>query len=977
MDAKRWAQIDHLLDEALERAPDERAAFVAAACGEDAELRSEIESLLAAHAKAEAKFMQVPALDVAAQQLAKAKQRTLIGQEFGRYKVLSSLGVGGMGEVYLAADAKLSRKVALKFLPTQFTQDAARVKRFIREAKTVSALNHPNIITIYEIGISDDEHFLATEFVDGQTLRERLAHGRLPLKEALEIALQISAALDAAHDAGIVHRDIKPENVMLRRDGYVKVLDFGLAKLIERPGERGTGRLGDAGNPSALRNPLSGVFTTQPGIVLGTVNYMSPEQSLGQEVDRRSDLFSLGIVLYELVTGAPPFKGDSTISVLDAIAHQPQAPITQFNGDLPLELERILNRALEKDREMRYQTASDMRSVLKRLQRELDSADLHMVRPLPLPKPASGLAKPWWGLAAAAGCLLLAWGIWYWFGAGARPQATDWSRLKYTRITELSDRENNPSISPDGQAVTYMRQLNGQWDIFWQRLGSNNPRNLTEHPSFDGDPAFSPNGELIAFYSTRAGEGLYVMGVNGENVRRLTEGGREPDWSPNGQEIVYSTHYGGNVLSRINVGGQLWIVNLATNEKRPLPAGEDAVQPRWSPHGSRIAYWGLRDGVRREIWTIPATGGQPVPVIQDEYDNGGPVWSPDGQSLYFLSNRNGRLGFWRMAIDEASGMPQGAPEFVPTSDYSLDLSLAIQASTGDQRMVYTNRRQTSPIFRVAFDAARGQATGQPMPVTQNDKYSPTPSISPDGEWLAYYSFGDPQFDIYVVRQDGTGMRQLTNDLAKDRYPRWSPDGQRLAFFTNRTGKYEIWTMRPDGGDLQQVSFSTPEQPGFVAPIWAPDGQRMAISIRGEGGYLLDLTRPWQAQQLVKLPAPSPNHWFLPFDWSPDNQKLAGYTGDLKIEEPGLVIYNLQTQQFKRLNHEGDLAHWLRDNRHLLYSAKGKVWLIDSLNGATREVFALAGRDLSDAVLSPDEKWLYFCDYSTEEDIWLATLPKQR
>ncbi|MEO6726485.1 MAG: serine/threonine-protein kinase, partial [Blastocatellia bacterium] len=309
MTPQRWAEVDKLLDEALARLPLERAAFLDAACIGDDELRREVESLLAAHDKAEEKFLKVPAIEMAAQRIGSG-EHSLIGQTFNHYNVISILGVGGMGEVYLARDTRLERKVALKFLPPQYTQDAERIRRFEREARAASALNHPNILTIYEIGEIGDKHFIVSEYIDGQTLRELLAKGRLPVKDEVRIAIQIADALSAAHEAGIVHRDIKPENVMLRRDGYVKVLDFGLAKLTERRWLQGTTNVavGDLGQ-------------TNPGAVMGTIRYMSPEQALGQEVDARSDLFSFGVLLYELIIGAPPFKGHSTAATLDAIVH--------------------------------------------------------------------------------------------------------------------------------------------------------------------------------------------------------------------------------------------------------------------------------------------------------------------------------------------------------------------------------------------------------------------------------------------------------------------------------------------------------------------------------------------------------------------------------------------------------------------------------------------------------------------------------
>ena len=349
MNADRYLKIDELIDAALEVAPEERASFLDNACGSDRELRAEVESLLAAYHEAD-DFIESPAMEVAARSLAEDSILSPTGKTIGRYQVVSLLGEGGMGEVYLANDSRMNRRIALKLLPAQFTQSPDRVARFQRESRAASALNHPNIITIYEIGQERGINFIASELVEGETLRRRINRGKLNVKEAIELAMQVASALAAAHAAGIVHRDIKPENIMIRRDGYVKVLDFGLAKLTE---------LGNSDpNQSVLTN------STQAGTVLGTINYMSPEQARGQEIDGRTDIFSLGVVLYEMVTGHQPFMGATAASTFDAILNNPPAPIASSSPDVSAELVRITNRALEKDREVRYQTASDLRAEL-------------------------------------------------------------------------------------------------------------------------------------------------------------------------------------------------------------------------------------------------------------------------------------------------------------------------------------------------------------------------------------------------------------------------------------------------------------------------------------------------------------------------------------------------------------------------------------------------------------------------------------
>src|SRR5262249_1304391 len=369
MTPERYRQIDQLADAALELGVEERAAFLDRACAGDDEFRRQVEQLLSAHGHEDG-FLSTPALEAIAREMAAAQAQSLIGRQLGHYEILSLLGSGGMCEVYLAEDASLGRKVALKLLPAEFTRDQDRLLRFKQEARAASSLNHPNIITIYEIGEADGIHFIATEFIDGQTLRQRSAQGRLGLFAALDIGIQTATALSAAHDAGIAHRDIKPENLMLRPDGYLKVLDFGSSKLTE------TRTLGGSSKTSAMT-----AVRTAPGIVMGTINYMSPEQARGLEVDARSDIFTLGVVLYQMLTGANPFKGATTADVISGILDKEPAPLSRAAREAPKELERIVSRALRKDREDRYQAVQDLLLDLKGLKQELElEAQLARVR---------------------------------------------------------------------------------------------------------------------------------------------------------------------------------------------------------------------------------------------------------------------------------------------------------------------------------------------------------------------------------------------------------------------------------------------------------------------------------------------------------------------------------------------------------------------------------------------------------------------
>lgn len=370
MRADEWQRINDLFHAALERVPGERAAFLAHACAGDDGLRLEVESLLASHDPSD-NFIESLAPDLAAGLLAESHARLATGQSVGNYRVMALLGAGGMGEVYLTEDTRLGRRVALKLLPAQFTTEPDRLHRFEREARAASSLNHPNIITIHEVGQLEGEPFIITEFIEGKTLRQQMAAATMMLREALDVAIQVASALEAAHKAGIVHRDIKPENIMLRPDGLVKVLDFGLAKLTES----------QPSGPGAEPTTMAGV-QTKTGLVMGTVTYMSPEQARGLAVDARSDIFSLGAVIYEMVAGRVPFQGATTSDVIVSILEREPAPLSRFAPGVPDELEQMVKKALAKDQEERYQLASDLLIDLRNLKQEMElQAKLDAVKP--------------------------------------------------------------------------------------------------------------------------------------------------------------------------------------------------------------------------------------------------------------------------------------------------------------------------------------------------------------------------------------------------------------------------------------------------------------------------------------------------------------------------------------------------------------------------------------------------------------------
>jgi Tol biopolymer transport system component len=857
----------------------------------------------------------------------------------GPYEIVTRIGTGGMSEVYRAHDPRIRRDVAVKVLPPTFAKFADRMHRFEQEARAVGALNHPNLLTIFDAGSADGKPYIVTELLEGQTLRSHLREGgvaiKLPVRKAVDYAIQIANGLAAAHDRGIIHRDLKPENLFVTKDGRVKILDFGVAKL----------RTDD----HTLADDDTMEQDTSPGTVIGTVGYMSPEQVRGQAVDHRSDIFSLGTVLYEMLAGEHPFRSTSPADTMSVILREDPPDLAAANPNVTPGLERVVRHCLEKSPEQRFQSARDLAFHLEML-----SSASGTVPTMEMP----AISQRRWIPIAAAVALLIAGLVAGWLlrGRSAKAEALTTS---FAQLTVQDGLDLAPSIAPDGETFVFARGSGANADIYLQRVTGRNAINLTKRcRAADSQPAFSPDGSMIAYRSECDGGGIFIMGATGESVRRITASCFNPTWSPDGKKIACATEPVGYVPTSRGKMSSLLLVDIASGTERKL-LDADAVQPSWSPHGTRIAYWSIAgEGAQRDLWTIDPNATNPastvVRVTNDAAVDWNPLWSPDGQYLYFGSDRNGSMNLWRLRIDEENGKARGNPEPVTTpARYSGHFTM----SADGKRMLFSAIDQTESMRTAPFDPVAGAIQAEARPIIAGSFLVFSSQVSPDGRFVAVTNRGG-QEDLFVVEVATGELRQLTNDLARDRGATWSPDGSTIYFYSQRdTGRYEIWSIHADGSGLARVPHATTQAMWY--PGVSPDGKRLSF-YNDEGTFVLENGR------ITPLP-PTPEGRKPQFTaWSPDGTMLAGELG-----RPGISVYSFATKTYRHLTDTGSRAIWLPGGRDILYGDGIRLRIVNLESGAIREVntpFPVASMSLS-----ADGRTLVFSDRKTEADVWMMTL----
>ena len=996
MTPERWQQVKEVFNSAINYRPEERSLFISRVCSGDEALRSEVESLIASHEQS-GSFIDKPAFEAAATLLANEKAELKSGHVIASYEVISFLSRGGMGEVYLAEDKRLGRKVALKLLPASFTTDEDRLRRFEQEARAASALNHPNIITIYEIREAAGSHVIATEFVEGETLRHRLSRSALTLSETLSVAMQVGDALSAAHKAGIIHRDIKPENIMLRPDGYVKVLDFGLAKLSEQA------------TPAVAAEAPTIQVRTGSGVVIGTAGYMSPEQARGLGVDHRSDIFSLGAVIYEMLARRKPFDGETPSDTLAAILKTEPPPLSRIAKGVPSELVRIVNKSLRKDREERYQVVKDLWLDLKALKQELEFQD-KLDRSVASEGDATALMSPGEPTEALSGprpttersaisnisesisiefkrhkagavvtllALLLivgagGFGIYKWFNR-VEPVAHFWD-VRLTRLTN-SGNAIDATISPDGKYIVYALSDRSSQSLYIRQVSTANDK-LIVPPARVGmfGMTFSPDGTEL-YYALKANLDagtLYRIPVLGGTPVKVLEKIDGPiSFAPDGRQFVLVRGNYSNpgesalVIANLDGSGEHNLV-VKKNPDRLSPIF--FTGPSWSPDGkivaatvttiggqSKVAGFSVADGSEKDLsseslpfaarvqWLPDMTG---LLVIAGESPASAQVWMmnyPDGRIRRVTND----LGTYR-----AIGLTHDAKTFTTVQAQGL-VNLWVLPEGNAAKAIRL------PTGNIAFYSSAGNNL----------------SWAPSGR-IVFVSNEGGNADVWTADPDGSNRKQLTSNGANNFSPAVSADGRYIVFMSARDGRRNLWRMNLDGSNPVRLTSGLADSYPSVSPDsrWVVytsfEGvkpQLWKLSI--DGGTPVQVT-----DHVATMAAVSQDGRFIAFTY-PESQDPFAPPNRLAVIpfEGGPAI---KTFEFNGGGTVAALVQWSPDNKSIFYSMSANnvtnIWSQPLEGGPAKQVTEFNDLFMTSFAWSRDGKQLACTRGSLVRDAILVT-----
>ena len=968
MNPEQWKKLDGLFHQALERHPDARASFVSEIS--DADLRLELETMLAHHDQAHS-FIESPAYVIAAETLVdELSPEELIGQTLGAYKVLGILGRGGMGVVYKALDQELQRKVALKFLRHELTTDKSRVLRFKQEARAASALNHPNILTVFAIGEIEGRYFISTELVEGETLRELMKSRRMNVSQIVNIASQIASALAAAHNAGIMHRDIKPENIMLRPDGYLKVLDFGLAKLIET---------------AAADSALSTLVNTEQGMIIGTVQYMSPEQVRGLSVDERTDIWSLGVVLFEMLTAHPPFEGQTKSDVMAAILEREPQLLARSTAGITDAMQDTVTKALKKDLYKRYQTAEELLRDLRNIQSEanadfekplLSTVNRHLVAETAMQRTKSthdsGSVKSPSSAEYIIGeikqhklrsVIVLTFlvfaltGISFWgFKSIRSNRSTDsFETMNLARLS--SSKAKAAAVSPDGKYIAFVKEEGAERSLWLRQIGTTSDIQIASQTDA-GWLVFSRDGKYL-YHRNFFGDIARMPVLGGPSSLVIKRTGSSIAFSPDSKRFAflrgdYPTQ-GESSLLIANADGS----GEETLASRRLPDSfERGVA--WSPDGTTIACALMHADAQTtyaSVVGINVDSGQEEKITTRRWlEINDIAWLADGHSLLLTASDEGSLflqKIWQLSY--ANGQARRI-----TNDFNIYEGLSL---TADSKTIVTT--QVSQAANIWLLPAAGRSP--PMQITARDSNYLGLSWTPSGE-LVYASDSSGSWDIWIKSPETGREKQLTVNRNGNVLPSISPDG-RFVFFTSvRADNINVWRMDIDGGNLKQITNGNLDHSASCSPdsnwlVYVHDaaGKSTVWKVPTDGGASVQLTSNEAAHPVL----------------SPDGKLLACSYGNGKVAiipfegGPPLKVFEIPTPFVIEPG-----VQWAADGRDLTFvetrGGVSNIWSQPIAGGPRKQLTNFQSQEIFSFTWTRDGKQLAAARGTEIGDVVLIT-----
>lgn len=849
MKPEQWQRTREVLADALELKPEDRPAFLDRACSSDHGLRREVERLLSASDEARSTFLRSAVLHT-----------TIVpGTKLGDYEVVRLLGSGGMGEVFRAHDSRLGRDVAIKVLPSFLSRDPDRLRRFEQEARAAAALNHPNILAVHQMGTHEGAPYLVSELLEGSTLREQLVRGLLPVRKAVDYGVQIARGLAAAHEKGIAHRDLKPENLFVIKNGRVKILDFGLAKLTQPE------------KHSEHTAPTMGT-ETEPGVVMGTVGYMSPEQVGGKPADYHADIFAFGAILYEMLSGRRAFQKPTSAETMSAILNEDATGISQMVPNLPPGLARVVHRCLEKSPEQRFQSASDLAFALEALSDSGDASTISVGKTRPR---SFYFAVPTVILAVS----ILAVIYWHWSGTPGVVTPT------LTRLTWDSGLTTDPALSPDGKLLAYAsdRSGEGHLDIYVQQVGGSEPLRLTSGPGDMREPAFSPDGTTIAFDS--ADGGIYLISALGGTARKLVTEGHGAQFSPDSKRVAYWTGEGGAVSLNIPGGMRMYIVDSSGGAPKQLrPDFAAAALPTWTPDGEHLLFLGNPDASKRETadwWVTPLDSGSAVKTgvfpalrrakltgdIEDFYSYEKLVFDEDAGAVILPGRSGDSTNLWRMPFSPTKFVVSGVPQRLTSGATREENPSAVRHADGTNKVAFTSLIENLSVWNLPIQPNLGKAMGTPEQLTHNAAGDFMPSISRDGSKLVFVSTRPGQQEVFT-KDLRTGRESvLTATHAQKWDPKFSPDGSQVAYGdfnqisdVNGSLSPNVFVVPSAGGTPEMVCRGCGE-----ATDWSPDGKRIIGNTADGQSWIVDLVSGRKRDLLAT------RRWIATDSFSPDGR----------------------------------------------------------------------------------------------------------